>query len=406
MRVGLFLGSLDLGGIERVNVDLATGLLGKDFDVDMILVRPDAAPSLLPPDRARVIRLRPARNGTGTWRDRGVLCPLMAAARTATNRFRPLGLVLQVMRLTSDSLRFRRYLRKCPPDAVIASGLYQVLISLLVKRLFRRDLKLVVRLDGVHSRRYETYSRPKKLHARLVFGMIGLADHVVGVSDEIVDDARALASKPLAGCSTVLNGLDADRIRRMALQPVRHEWILHRTAPIVLAVGRLEPVKDYPCLIRAFEDLRQTTDARLVVLGDGSQRESLDHLVRSSPYQTDIDLRGSDPNPYRWMKACDVYVLSSRAEGSPVVLAESMICGTPAVSTDSGAGTRFLLGDGAHGHLVPSGDHAALARAILRTLRRPAEPGQLARGASLLSLANFAESYAGIVREVTGCATP
>ena len=83
-----------------------------------------------------------------------------------------------------------------------------------------------------------------------------------------------------------------------------------------------------------------------------------------------------------------------------------MICGTPVVSTDSGAGTRFLLGGGAHGDLVPSGDHAALARAIVRTLRRPAEPGRLERGAGLLSLAKFAESYAGIVREVTGCGAP
>jgi glycosyltransferase involved in cell wall biosynthesis len=74
---------------------------------------------------------------------------------------------------------------------------------------------------------------------------------------------------------------------------------------------------------------------------------------------------GFDKNPFKYMSACDIYVLSSRHEGMPGTLVQAMACGAACVSADCPTGPNELIKDGENGFLVPVEDVTALSERML-----------------------------------------
>jgi len=138
----------------------------------------------------------------------------------------------------------------------------------------------------------------------------------------------------------------------------------------LLALGRLEHVKGFDLLLRAFALVApDTPDWRLVIHGEGSERTSLEAL-RSSLGLTDrVALPGFTAEPSTALAEAEVFVLSSRTEGSPLALVEAMASGLAVVSFDCPSGPADVITDGINGLLVPPEDVEALA-AALRTLMR------------------------------------
>ena len=103
---------------------------------------------------------------------------------------------------------------------------------------------------------------------------------------------------------------------------------------------------------------------RLMILGEGEERSTLEALVNGMGLDDDVALPGFVDNPYSYMRSAALFVLSSRWEGFGNVLAEAMACGTPVVSTDCPSGPAEILENGRWGSLVPVGDVNAMADAI------------------------------------------
>ena len=151
--------------------------------------------------------------------------------------------------------------------------------------------------------------------------------------------------------------------------------------------------KDYPTLLRAFAEVVRSRPARLVILGQGVERESLLELAERLGVSERFDLPGFDVNPFRYMSRASVFVLSSRYEGFPNVLAQAMACGAPVVSTDCRSGPSEMLEGGRWGRLVPVGDWRAMARAIEDTLDDPMPAEELKARASVYSVEASVERY-------------
>lgn len=163
---------------------------------------------------------------------------------------------------------------------------------------------------------------------------------------------------------TVYNGIDTQRFRRNpeARQQVERELSLPDGSMIVLAAGRLEPAKDFPSLLKAFEKVsRSRPEMHLVIAGEGSQRPALEQLRDSLSSGTRIHLLGARSDIPLLMSAADVFALSSAWEGFGLVVGEAMASELFVVATDSG-GVREVLGS--CGILVPPRDVAALADGI------------------------------------------
>jgi glycosyltransferase involved in cell wall biosynthesis len=145
--------------------------------------------------------------------------------------------------------------------------------------------------------------------------------------------------------------------------------------------------------LRAFARVRQSRPARLMILGEGEDRVSLEGLVRHLDCRDDIALPGFIPNPYPYMAAASVFVLSSAWEGFGNVLIEAMALGIPVVSTDCPSGPAEILGRGRYGTLVPVGDVDALTCAIAATLDAPPETSHSIERANSFSCEQITSQY-------------
>jgi glycosyltransferase involved in cell wall biosynthesis len=150
---------------------------------------------------------------------------------------------------------------------------------------------------------------------------------------------------------------------------------------LVVACGRLVAQKGFDHLIRAFADVAAAVPADLWILGEGEQRTELEALVGQLGLNGSVHLPGFQPDPFSWMRAADVFVLSSRFEGFGNVIVEAMAAGTAVVATACPHGPEEILEAGVSGLLVEPGDEPALAQAILRVLTDDALRHRLAHAA-------------------------
>jgi glycosyltransferase involved in cell wall biosynthesis len=141
-------------------------------------------------------------------------------------------------------------------------------------------------------------------------------------------------------------------------------------------------------------------------LGEGDQRAALQVLAQELGVTTDIELPGFVLNPFAYMARAAVFLLSSAYEGLPGVLIQALACGCPVVSTGCPSGPAEILEGGVYGPLVPVGDDAALARAILSVPEVPPDPDCLRMRAAEFSLESAADRYLEVLLGVAENSLP
>jgi glycosyltransferase involved in cell wall biosynthesis len=135
-----------------------------------------------------------------------------------------------------------------------------------------------------------------------------------------------------------------------------------------LAIGRLEPAKDYPNLARAFASIAaQCPESILLIAGDGSLRSELEALVTAQGLGERISFLGVRSDIPALMNAADAYVMASAREGTPTALLEAAATGLPVVATSVGGIPDVVL-DQESGFLVPPRDHVSLANKMIAVM--------------------------------------
>ncbi|MEZ4363755.1 MAG: glycosyltransferase [Kofleriaceae bacterium] len=205
---------------------------------------------------------------------------------------------------------------------------------------------------------------------------LGLPAAKVRVLDNpMIDDAlHAQAAEPVEHPFFAASAASARAVEPSAPSPSSHVGAGEPPAhglevPVIVACGRMVPLKDYPTLVRAFAEVRRACPARLVILGDGPERAAIEAQVRAAGLERDVSLVGFDKNPFRYFSRAAVFLHASRAEGMPGAQIQAMACGLPVVATDCEFGTREVVRDGKNGFLAPVGDASALASRVTQLLR-------------------------------------
>ncbi len=213
-------------------------------------------------------------------------------------------------------------------------------------------------------------------HIRQAYGQL---DGITALTEHVARDLRDyfhICGVPIA---VLNNPIIPPDLATLAAAPCDHPWLVPGQPPVVMAVGGLRKVKDFPTLLRAFARLAKGREARLLILGEGKERGRLGHLAVRLGIADRVDLPGFVANPFPFMARCRVLALSSVREGLGNVLVEAMALGTQVVATECTEGIRDLLRGGELGGLVPVGDDEALARALQVALDSRPDPEALGR---------------------------
>lgn len=351
-RIAIHLTSMELGGAQRVALNLATGLIERGYDVDLVLV--DARGELLRelPDTVTVVDLD--------------------ASRVANSLF-PL----------------RQYISQREPDTVYSMLTETNVITILAHSLARSDSRLVI---SEHNMMSDSVTNRKDAFILKLAGITyPRADHVVAVSEGVREDVLDVVGLNESGVTRIYNPVDIDRIQTHAAEPVNHPW-LDGDYDVVISAGRHVPQKGFDTLIRAFARL-DGNNARLILLGKGDQTDALRQVAVEEGVDATVDFLGFVDNPFAYIARANTFVLSSKHEGFGMVLVEAMACGCPVVSTDCPSGPAEILDDGAFGPLVPVGSIREMADAIEYVLDFPTDTDKLRQRASTFSIQRITTEY-------------
>lgn len=159
-------------------------------------------------------------------------------------------------------------------------------------------------------------------------------------------------------------------ITEKAAQPCVHHWLKNKDTPVIIGLGRLSRQKGFDILINAFAKVRQQgAQARLIILGEGDNRNKLQEIINSHKLEDCVELAGFFPNPYSFLRAADMFVLSSRWEDPCHAIIEAGYVGVPIVTTDCPSGPGEFIGFGEGGYICGVDDIEGMATAITECLK-------------------------------------
>jgi glycosyltransferase involved in cell wall biosynthesis len=363
-KITFFMHALHGGGAEKAVVNLLKGLAKRDeFDLDLVLATLEGPYLDQVPPEVQIIDLNKGR-------------------------------------VITAILPLRNYLKQNRPWALIGSMGHVNIVASMAKELAQIQTRLLL----VEHTNLST-NKSSLLRAKLVPLFMKLlyprrVNAVAAVSAGVARDLEQQLGLKKETVKVLYNPVVNEDLVIQSQASLDHPWFRENSPPVFLAVGRLNPEKDFPNLLRAFAQVRQQKSARLIILGEGQERQKLEKIIDSLGLGDDVLMPGFVKNPYAYMKRASCLVLSSKTEGLPTVLIEAMACGCPVVSTDCPSGPDEILDNGAYGLLVPIENSKALAEAMLKTLETPSNREKLIQRANEYSTEKVVDTYLSLLNSI------
>lgn len=367
MRIVLFLPSLTGGGAERVFLSLGKGFAELGHQVTLVEVAPSGVVPQYVPDAAIKQISFPSNS------------------------------------VSSSLPHLIRFLRRQEADILVSALPHLNCMLVLAKALSKVKTPLVI---TEHNQRSAVLANKLSIKESMLVPMSRWlyphAQAIVCVSQGVADDLAHLLGLDRRTLKCIYNPIVDERIAIMSQIVPDHAWYGDNAIPVIIAAGRLMLQKDFPTLIKAFSIVRKSIAARLLILGEGMQRDALMAYRHELGLQADVDFSGFVENPYQYYAHSRMFVLSSRYEGFGNVIVEALACGTPVVSTDCPSGPREILENGKYGKLVPVGDAQSMADAILETLQEKPDRELLMGRAADFTIEKITQEYVGLFKNLLG----
>jgi glycosyltransferase involved in cell wall biosynthesis len=296
--------------------------------------------------------------------------------------------------LLASSVRYDRalaaYLRSAPSVSLIHAhfGIPDAIVA--YRQAEKAGLPLVVTLHGDDA--FKVLPRRDPIGRAMRHAVAG-ARAVICVSSAMSDAVRLVM--PRVDPVVIPNGFDdslfmlSDKPRDLGL----------------LFVGMFVPVKNLDVLLRAYASVHDRVAMPLTLAGDGPLRAALESQARELGVAGSVRFVGAQSREEvaALMGRAAALVLPSRSEGWPLVIAESLGCGTPVVASRVGGIPEIVASD-AGGILVTPGDVGALAEGLVEVVRRPLDPHQVAGSSRARPWSVQARRIAAVYESVLGVA--
>ncbi len=364
-RLALFLPSLVGGGAERVFVTLANEFAKRNIVVDLIIC---------------------------TDADADYLHEVSSDVNIH---------IIGVHRMLFATGGLVRYLRKFRPRWLLTAMSHTNVIAKFALLLSRTSTHHVIRQTlspGIMQFGRGSNSWPLR---DLVSMTYRNASAVVSISNEMTPMIRDYYGVS-DNVYCILNPVDVGGVVDKSFKPSFKVLASFKSeVKIIVAMGRLCEQKDYPTLLKAFSLVREKLEAKLVIFGEGPDRESLLKYAMECGVDEHIWLPGFCVNPFPFIRQADVFVLSSLFEGLPNSLIQAQLLGVRCVSTRCPTGPSEVLEGGRLGALVEVGDFQDMAEQIINTIKGPCiSSGQLDSLREKYSVQNIATQYMDLLESL------
>lgn len=230
--------------------------------------------------------------------------------------------------------------------------------------------KTPVVLSHVHG-----LSRTRNIGRRLLnFFLFKKFDKIIGCAESVRNDI--LKNNPSVRPEKVVvleNSVDFDRFNDVSITNADAKQMLGLPSDLFVfgTVGRLAPTKGLSYLIEAFSKVKEKIpSAHLVIFGDGACRAELEEQASNLSCCDSISFLGHRDNIEKLIRAMDIFILSSIAEGMPRAILEAMASGIPCIATEAG-GIPEIINSRDVGILIPPMDKTALAEAMITLANTP-----------------------------------
>lgn len=330
MKVWLLLSRLDHGGLERVQINLAKAMQARGVDVGLVA--------------GQVV--------ADTHNELPSAVPVVEVAKSGPAFF-PLGVL--------------RALFRSRPDVVFTTSNDVACLMVLLRIVLFRRMRVVVAqhlsLSGPKDKARGMRRVKLALTLRAMRTLVPRADSVVavsqGVAEELVRNLRLRKSQ----VRVIYNPIVTPQFEALMQEVPTWPWPDHEV-PTIIYVGRLSAEKRVDLLLESFRAVIQRTPARLLIVGSGPLKNSIERSIAVCGLEAHCYLTGFVPNALPLIRNAAVLVLPSDYEGFGNVLVEAMACGTQVIATDCPHGPAEILGNGQFGQVVPMDDPSALEAAI------------------------------------------
>lgn len=333
-KIFIFIPSFESGGVERNAVIVANGMLEKGYDVFVVYCRKIDAQFLKLNKGVKKVKL---------------------------NRLPYLPFIHERIVDAISSVLFGFFvLQKVVDNKSVMISFQSNVVAIGLAKLLR--VKVIVRLSNHYSNVEFEKSKLRKISEYLKKILYKRADVVIANSQELADDYSRVLGCPV---KVVYNPIDIEMVRGKSRDLIIDEIFMKKDRPIVLGVGRLSIQKNFGFLIRSFAQSIKKVNAYLVIIGEGSERQKLEKLIKSLNLEGSVILMGHKDNVFPYLKRSDIFVLSSLYEGMPNALIEAVALKIPSISTNIKTGPKEILLNGEGGQLVEVNNIDDLRKAIV-----------------------------------------
>jgi glycosyltransferase involved in cell wall biosynthesis len=332
-KISLFIPTLEGAGAEKIVLTLANSFVSKGYHVDLIVIK-----------------------------FKGAFCEQVDSSINVIN--------LNCKRVIFSLFPLINYLNLNKPDILLASLTHINIVSIIAGLFSRVKTKVIVIEHSLKTKLFKNLNLKNRMVDLFMLFTYPKAYRVVAVSKEVAKNISVRSGIELSKIDIINNPIYSNSIILKSKENLNHPWFLENQPPVILSVGRLTEEKNFSLLIRAFANVRNKYNVRLLILGEGKLREQLTALASKLGVEKDFCMPGFVENPYAYMSRASLFVMSSDYEGFGNVLVEAMACGTPIISTNCPGGPAEILENGLWGELVPVGDLKTLTSSIINTFNK------------------------------------
>jgi glycosyltransferase involved in cell wall biosynthesis len=364
-EISIFLYDLNLGGTEKVMVNLANFLSTHGFQVTILMV------------------------GKNSYLQRELLDNIQVIS-------------LNKKKIIKSFIPLIRYIRNNKINTFIANVWPLTILTIGAGIFFRGFNKKVLLVEHANLKReFSGFSSIFRFFQKIsIMFLYPKSFKVIAVSEGVGNDLIDNKNVPETSMRVIHNPVAIEHNLNPPESKILSEWLNFQGAKLI-SVGNLKTQKNYPYLLSILAKLKSRNfHFKQLIVGEGPERKYLEDLISSLGLTEDVILAGSLDSPIQLMNKADLFILSSRLEGFGLVLVEALATGTTVVSTDCESGPAEILQDGALGYLAPLENAEKFSEIIIHANHNKLSPELLINRSKDFSINLVGPKYIELINQM------